>query len=342
MQAYGLRGEPFSTKAITSKRDYNKDIIVKTRTIRVLTQEFVFGFAPMDPIHIMLLGERGCGKTTNIFYLKDFVDTNKKSDSIFTKFTNVPEISKREIDQFILKDLKGESSNHRYLFYDYPDDYKDKQLENTIATIGSLLPQRNLHIFMALSKTTYNHALRISDTFGKLEPVQIPRFTLPETIELIEKRLKYYRDPNFKAESNIYPFDKESIEIIYLKGGAVPRNMLTIAGILIRSSIEDQINNINEKYATTILEAHNYRESILRDRIEDSTIVKMLDILLNEINTEFNGIIHRETELINHMKKKYGWSNKTTRKRLQKLVNIRLLDLRRSERDLWTKEYRLL
>ena len=96
MQTYGLMGAPFLAKAITSKRDYKKELIVKTRVQRILLQDFAFGFTPIDPIHTLLLGERGFGKTTNIFYLKDFVDTNKKSNNIFTKLINTSEISKRE------------------------------------------------------------------------------------------------------------------------------------------------------------------------------------------------------------------------------------------------------
>jgi hypothetical protein len=66
-------------------------------------------------------------------------------------------------------------------------------------------------------------------------------------------------------------------------------------------------------------------------------LVRLLDV----IRHDFHGHVRSENKISTIMKKKYGWGNKTTRKRLGTLESMGLITQFRSEEDQWTKEYLL-
>jgi hypothetical protein len=63
--------------------------------------------------------------------------------------------------------------------------------------------------------------------------------------------------------------------------------------------------------------------------------------LLEVIRKEFKGHVSSENKLSKVMKARYGWGNKTTRKRLATLESMGIITLHRSHKDQWTKEYHL-
>jgi hypothetical protein len=67
------------------------------------------------------------------------------------------------------------------------------------------------------------------------------------------------------------------------------------------------------------------------------SLVRLLDV----IRHDFQGHVSSENKLSIKMKKKYGWGNKTTRKRLGTLESMGLITQFRSKEDQWTKEYLL-
>ncbi len=73
------------------------------------------------------------------------------------------------------------------------------------------------------------------------------------------------------------------------------------------------------------------------DFYEKVCLVRLLEV----IRTEFKGHVTSENKLSTVMKNRYGWGNKTTRKRLDELETLGLLSLNRSGKNRWTKEYRL-
>jgi len=63
--------------------------------------------------------------------------------------------------------------------------------------------------------------------------------------------------------------------------------------------------------------------------------------LLIVISQDFKGHVSSENKLSAAMKAKYGWGNKTTRKRLDTLQTLGIVTMNRTGKNQWTKEYRL-
>lgn len=84
------------------------------------------------------------------------------------------------------------------------------------------------------------------------------------------------------------------------------------------------------------------RWEILKENVSDVRRLRNLAMLLRVIESHFNGEVKMEKELTEYMSRKYRWGNKTTRRNLDTLVDLRLLKCLRSPKDHWTKLYFLL
>jgi hypothetical protein len=84
------------------------------------------------------------------------------------------------------------------------------------------------------------------------------------------------------------------------------------------------------------------RWEVLKEHVHDVRKLRNLAMLLRVIESHFNGEVKMEKNLTEYMSKKYRWGNKTTRKNLDILVNLRLLKCLRSPKDHWTKIYYLM
>ncbi|MCJ2563661.1 MAG: hypothetical protein KAW39_02305 [Thermoplasmata archaeon] len=84
------------------------------------------------------------------------------------------------------------------------------------------------------------------------------------------------------------------------------------------------------------------RWEVLKEHVHDVRRLRNLAMLLRVIESHFKGEVKMEKNLTEYMAKKYRWGNKTTRKNLDILVNLRLLKCLRSPKDHWTKIYYLL
>lgn len=79
----------------------------------------------------------------------------------------------------------------------------------------------------------------------------------------------------------------------------------------------------------------------IRASCDDFHIRLGLVRLLEVISNDFMGHVSSENKLSEAMKAKYGWGNKTTRKRLDTLQALGIVTMNRTGKNRWTKEYYL-
>lgn len=345
---FGLRSDPFRSQAVLDESDFRSELMVLTKLHRMLISGFRWGFAPDDPFRIILLGERGIGKTTSLFFLKQHIQQNAQVPvklcylcrSYFQVSQDLPSLVGAQVS-----DLDKFLESSKQIFYwliDFPDRYSHEGLQNLLIFLERVIHHPNLSIFLAMNKLDYDGTFRISSVLGKFHCISIPGLELDEASQLIAKRLSHYRDPSYAPSWELEPFTQDCIPLILQKSSGIPRNMLCICSELLNSALDAGVDRIDLEYCSKLLEGMGYIDRILMERVDDPTLLKLLKLLIQEIKHAFRGFVPSELELANYMAAKHNWSRDATRKRLQRLVQLRILDLSRSERDLWTKQYKLI
>jgi hypothetical protein len=181
--------------------------------------------------------------------------------------------------------------------------------------------------------------LKASNLPGKFRKVELRRFDAEETHQLLYKRFSLYRAKESTLK-DVEPFTGV-IGPLRDAGGGVPRTILTTADIVLKGAYERGINMLRPQDIKTILLEAEYHKRIINDRVDDPNKAETIYKLVEAIRDEFGGTVKKQKDIIEYMQENHGWSNVTTIKRLNLLLDYGLLDTRTAD-DFWTKTYTLI
>jgi len=364
MPIYDLTGDPFAGIIVTKEKDLRKELMVKTKSIKELEDIFLYGFDFDAPKHYILLGGSGAGKSTALYYIKQYIEENAPKNTIITH-THRGEsfILPRDIKpifgekdpkdknqrilmarhdwtnwQETIKDLVKDKKI--FIFWDYPDKISTGiELKSTLQNMEELIKHNYFNVFISMNKNNYDTALKNSNLPGKFRKIEIKRFDIDETHNLLYKRLSYYRDPNSNL-TDVEPF-KDVMGPLRDAGVGVPRTILTTADIILKGAHKRGIKSLRPQDIKTILKDAEYHKKIINDRVDDPNKAETLYMLVLAIRDQFNGEVKKQKDIVDYMKERHGWSNITTVKRLRIIQDYGLLDVRTAD-DFWTKQYKLI
>lgn len=236
-----------------------------------------------NPERLLILGERGLGKTTTLFFVKDLLEN--------AGYKNVFFLSKFIIDNECLKLLTGKAlrdfENEKVFFLvDFPDTLNLPNLKKFLEFIWELMTcpfYKNINLIFSLNISHYDYTMGISEVIGKFDKIRMERMSLDETKELINSRLSL-------ASGNEF-FEEEVFDCIYEYSQGIPRNVICAS-----RSLVDNFRNKNKvelSNAQRILR-EVYTDKIINDRVESPSSRAIFKRMVEIIEKEFGGLIESQ------------------------------------------------
>ena len=288
-----LKFNPFGVYAINQYSQYKDCPFLESHSTTMIKNTILGQIRDnfTNPERLLLLGEKGLGKTTTLFFVKDILEQHG--------YKNVFFLSKLILDNQCLHDLTGKylsnfSNEKVFLLIDFQDTLNTPNLKKFLEFIWDMMTSpyyKNINLIFSLNISHYNYALTISEVLGKFDNKRIERMTFEETKDLILSRLALAGDNNF--------FDEETIECIYEYSKGIPRNVICASRTLTDNFFSE--NKITIHHARGILR-EVYTDKIINDRVEDTSMRPIYKGILQILSKDFGGKADSQEILVKKVK----------------------------------------
>ncbi len=249
---------------------------------------------------LIILGERGIGKTSSLFFIEDMLkgaevrteifsrlimDTNHLEELIrgaslkskFSRFEDNPQYTSLIKSEPFYKT----SEKPIYILIDFPDTIDAKSFKAFLSFLWSLLTHKNynkINLIFTMNKSHYEKSFSYSEILGKFLTLRLERLDREETKKLIDSRLKLV---NSNLESN---FNTEVLKLIFDYSKGIPRNTISACSLL----VDTNTNKMTKEIAENILK-EKYTDQIIYDRTEDLELKSIYRQMVNILKDNFNG-----------------------------------------------------
>lgn len=278
-----LKYNPFHDSGITNFEQFNLYPFlifgtlesIRNRISQQITQ-IKDGYAFGD--RLIILGDRGIGKTSTLFFIKKELDKQGIRTELFSRLIE-------DADHF--KVISGEhlfevSKNSIYILIDFPDTVEAKSFKRFLEFLWSLLTHKNynkINLIFTMNKSHYDKSFSYSETLGKFVTLRLEKLNNQEARELIASRLE-------KAEGKIEDiFDEEVLEVIFSYSKGIPRNIISACCLLLDNS---NGKKINKKFTEKVLK-ERYLDQVINDRVEDLDLKRIYKQMVKLLEDDFKG-----------------------------------------------------
>lgn len=311
----GLKFNPFYEYGILNYDQFKKYPflissslkIFKNRILEQVDSEYMFAE------RLILLGEKGIGKTSALFFSQDLLKENNNCNLVF--FSRLFE----DFNHF--ETISGENLNvlskkPTYLLIDFPDTISPNQYKKFLNCIDEILRHKNynkISLIFAMNISHFDKSFQYSEILGKFMTLRFERFNLEETKELIKERLGI-------AGGEVSIFEDSVIELIFNYSKGIPRNIISASGIL----LSENKSKINLKIAKEILK-DRYIDQIINDRVNDYELRRIYKNIIEVLEKEFSGIVNSQEEFTKKVSEILGFSRATILKRISDLCKFGII-----------------
>lgn len=311
---------PFSIYGITEYGDYKKVPLLKTDGVksigRTIKGDIRDGFR--FPERLMILGTRGIGKTTTLFYLKELLP--KKVNCLFTSHlvSDTTELLERTLQKQI--SLNKIVKDPTFIFVDFPDSIDKRKLRKFLEYVSQLMRHKNkdnINFVFAMNISHFNQAESISEVLGKFHSKRLEPLTLNETKKIIKSRLKL-------ANGKEKVFSSKSCELIYNVSKGIPRNIIVACRDLTDYYLREE--NMSYKISKRILK-EKYAVQIINDRIENYNKREIFKGFIDVIDNHFKGKVKSQKSLIKEVRKKLNIGRNKSMNIIDRLSKFGLLSI---------------
>lgn len=278
---------------------------------------------------LIILGERGIGKTSTLFFIKRMLE---KEDIKVELFSRLPEdshhlqvlttnvIGNSELKEgFKIKQSLNEMTNEPiYFLIDFPDTVEAKSFKSFLNFLWILMTHKNynkINLIFSMNKGHYDKSYSYSQTLGKFVKLSLERLNYEETKEIIISRLKQIEE-ELGDKENFFP--EEVLEMIFRYSKGIPRNVISACGLLF-----DNINGkeVTKKFAENILK-DKYMDQVINDRVEDLGLKKIYKEMTLILEEKFNGIAKSQGEYVKEVMGVCDIGRNSVLKRINDLVKF--------------------
>ena len=266
---------PFADYSVANFSQYQKNPMLmfgKLEILRDLIQQQVGqiqrGYFIGD--RSIILGVRGLGKTTALYFVKETLEANDIQVVTLSRlFTNEEHFMSlnggKSISDLI---IRGKEKRPLYILVDFPDmkDVKQGKLEKFLAYLWSLISDEEIYnyvsLIFAMNESHYDKSFKYSEILGKFLTLRLEHYTYDQTEELLASRMKII-DKNIEEI-----FNRSSIEVIHSYSKGIPRNILTAANLLVAHAKDLPIK---EGLTSDIL-SQKFVDRLISDRVENEEL----------------------------------------------------------------------
>lgn len=236
---------------------------------------------------LILLGDRGIGKTSTLFFIKKELDKKGVKTALFSRLVE---------DAEHFKIISGEplfeaSKEPIYILIDFPDTVEVKSFKRFLEFLWSLLTHPNynkINLIFSMNKSHYDKSFSYSETFGKFATLRLEKLDNPEARELIASRLE-------KAGATIEEiFDEDVLEVIFNYSKGIPRNIISACCLLLDNS---NGKKINKKFTEKVLK-ERYLDQVINDRVEDLDLKRVYKQMVKVLEDDFKGSAQSQEDYV--------------------------------------------
>jgi hypothetical protein len=288
-----LEFNPFNIYSISQYNQYKDCPFLESHSAKLIKNAILGQIRDnyANPERLILLGERGLGKTTTLFFIKDLLE--------HAGYKNVFFLSKFILDNECLQILTGKSlkdfiNEKAFFLVDFQDTINLPNLKKFLEFVWDMMNSpyyKNLNFIFSMNISHYNYTLSISELLGKFDRIRMERMTLEETKELISSRLLKAGNENF--------FREEVFDCIYDYSQGIPRNVICASRSLVDNFFDKDDVDLNN--AQRILR-EVYTDKIINDRVEDPSLRSIFKGIIEIISTQFGGVVESQELLSKKIK----------------------------------------
>lgn len=262
----------------------------------------------------LLLGSRGVGKSSALFFIKDKLDKARVKNFVFSRLIEDAE----HFEVFTNETLAEATKQPVYFLVDFPDNPEPDQFRKFLNFLWHLITHKNynnINLIFALNATHYDISFNYSEMLGKFTKLPLEQFNIANTAKLIQSRLNLI---DLKTEDFIEP---PVLDLIFAHTSGLQRNVISACSLLF-ADFKDK--PLTYAIASPLIQ-EKYFDQILIDRVEDRHIredcKKMIDIL----KKDFNGLCASKTDYVQKVKQAVGVGNLTVNKYIKNLIKYGIM-----------------
>lgn len=255
---------------------------------------------------ILILGNRGIGKTSTLFYIRDFLEVQGVKSFMLNRTFEIDDL--RDFYQIDINNLEEPI----YILVDIPDRLETKNIKSlfdAIWTVGMNKNGSKISFVFAINKTNFDKAETIGETFGKFNKFTLEKLNREETEELIRTRLN---NAGLKIQTI---FSEEIIDLIYEYTKGIPRNIISACSLIFNKGKVD----INETKKTF---KEDYSNKIIDDRIENEQEKLLLKNMLRILKDDFKCSAKSKENYIKLVQEQTGVGKNSIQRRITKLIDL--------------------
>jgi len=330
---------PFADYSVANFRQFQKNPMIlfgKLEMIKDLilqqTGQIKKGYFIGD--RSIILGVRGLGKTTALFFVKELLEANDVQVVALSRLVESSQHFERLMGKSI-KDYIGEGPGKKplYLLVDFPDDVKPSQFRKFLSFMWDLISDEEIYdcinLIFAMNQSHYDKSFAYSEILGKFLTVRLEHYDFDKTEQLLSSRLKLI---DWSIEEL---FDTPTIELIHSYSKGIPRNILSAANLLLGHSKDYPIK---ESFTRDILN-QKFIDRLIKDRVSNEELRKKYMDIVNVMRDEFGGTVNSQELFLKSLSNAQISSRVTALKHISRLIDIGVI---RSERGGYNQIQRTL
>jgi hypothetical protein len=317
-----------------------------------------------QPIRLLLMGDRGSGKSTALLFGKNLVENmgdnkikiyestglDKSFSSLLVFLQKLNKKINNNIDLEKIKTVLDKSINFYeiaeeidehigetrvVLLIDVPDTEGtlSKRYRNLATTLEYLIYTQKITIILALNFNQIKRFEKQSTLLGKFNEIPLRKFSLKQAEELIKLRLQKYRSDKKKE---LYPFAEDTVQLIHQITTGIPRAILKCCDRLFIHGHSKNLKIIEKEVAIPIISKY-YAKDLIDINETDLTLRKQYMEII-EILQENDGRFENKSDLLDEIGKVMNYTLPTINRRLEKLQSWGIITIKRNRENMQSKE----
>jgi len=323
---------PFCDTGIANYNQYKQYKFIKFRTHETLTNRIKQQISQINNNiffgeRLILIADRGLGKTSTLYYLKDLL----QSDGIKTYLLNV---LASDVESFIqnINNCMSEAEKFKtkyaslysfkyesiYVLIDFPDA-SPTHYRNFLEFLWHAISHENqdkLNFIIAMNQPHYDKSFGYSQILGKFVKQMLERLDIDETKELVQSRLNLIHKDIFDI------FSEGAINVIQDFSKGVPRNIISGCSLL----FDQGMFPISTSQARRTLK-ETYYPQIIKERVEDPSLRAEYNLIVNLLEKSYSGRAASKMELMAEIQKMVNIGQVSASRRIDDLQRFGIVNI---------------